>query len=252
MDTQRFAMARLVVAVGSENPVKVNSVRNAFAANFPDASLEVVGYSVPSGVDDQPWGDVQTRQGALNRAENALGAHCLAHGGAPPDFAVGLEGGVVEEKLGELHRGTPGLSASYTTCFAFMAVMSSPASLDGVRWGIARTGSFALPPRITALMRGEGGKPPMECAPARPIGAPRLARAHQHARLTPARLGVCGRLGDADDAVFADTNSKQKGGTVAKVTKGMVDRTAYYEHALHLALVPFVHDESTPGLYRDT
>ena len=105
-------MGKLVVAVGSENPVKVNSVRNAFAANFPEASLEVVGYSVPSGVDDQPWGDVQTRQGALNRAENALGAHCLAHGGAPPDYAVGLEGGVVEEKLGELHRGTPGLSAS--------------------------------------------------------------------------------------------------------------------------------------------
>ena len=179
-------MGKLVVAVGSENPVKVNSVRNAFAANFPEASLEVVGYSVPSGVDDQPWGDEQTRQGALNRAENALGAHCLAHGGAPPDYAVGLEGGVVEEKLGELHRGTPGLSASYTTCFAFMAVMSSPASLDGVRWGIARTASFALPPRITALMRGEGGKPPMECAPARPpaLGAPRLAQ--RHARLTPA------------------------------------------------------------------
>ena len=244
-------LGKLVVAVGSENPVKVNSVRNAFAANFPEASLEVVGYSVPSGVDDQPWGDEQTRQGALNRAENALGAHCLAHGGAPPDYAVGLEGGVVEEKLGELHRGTPGLSASYTTCFAFMAVMSSPASLDGVRWGIARTGSFALPPRITALMRGEGGKPPMECAPARPHRrAP--PGASTPARTSHTRLGVCGRLGDADDAVFADTNSKHKGGTVAKVTKGMVDRTAYYEHALHLALVPFVHDESTPGLYRDT
>ena len=77
-------MGKLVVAVGSKNPVKVNSVRNAFAANFPGSDLEVVGYSVPSGVDDQPWGDVQTRQGALNRAENALGAHCLAHGGAPP------------------------------------------------------------------------------------------------------------------------------------------------------------------------
>ena len=248
-------MGKLVVAVGSKNPVKVNSVRNAFAANFPGSDLEVVGYSVPSGVDEQPWGDVQTRQGALNRAENALGAHCLAHGGAPPDYAVGLEGGVVEENLGELHQGTPGLSASYTTCFAFMAVMSSPTSLGGVRWGIARTGSFALPPRITALMKGEGGKPPLECAPARHPGA--LARVHQHARelvtrSSHARLGVCGRLGDADDAVFADTNSKQKGGTVAKVTKGMIDRTAYYEHALHLALVPFVHDESTPGLYRDT
>ena len=213
-------LGKLVVAVGSQNPVKVNSVKDAFAANFPEDSVEVVGYSVPSGVADQPWGDVETRQGALNRAENALGAHCLANGGAPPDFAVGLEGGVVEEKLGELHPGTPGLAAACTTCFAFMAIMSSPASAGGVRWGIARTGSFPLPPRITALMRGEGGKPPME-------------------------------LGDADDAVFSDVNSKQKGGTVGKVTKGMIDRTAYYEHALHLALSPFLHDESFPGLYKE-
>ena len=57
------------------------------------------------------------------------------------------------------------------------------------------------------------------------------------------------RLGDADDAVFSDSNSKQKGGTVGKVTRGMIDRTAYYEHALHLALVPFLHEESFPGLY---
>ena len=87
---------------------------------------------------------------------------------------------------------------------------------------------------------------------ARPPARPRRAPPGTPARTSHTRLGVCGRLGDADDAVFADTNSKQKGGTVAKVTKGMIDRTAYYEHALHLALVPFVHDESTPGLYRDT
>ena len=190
------AASKLVVAVGSKNPVKVNSVRNAFAANFPGSDLEVVGYSVPSGVDDQPWGDVQTRQGALNRAENALGAHCLAHGGAPPDYAVGLEGGVVEEKLGELHQGTPGLSASYTTCFAFMAVMSSPTSLGGVRWGIARTGSFALPPRITALMKGEGGKPPLECAPARQPapwrGCTSTLLSSFHARLTLASACAAG------------------------------------------------------------
>ena len=77
-------MGKLVVAVGSKNPVKVNSVRNAFAANFPGSDLEVVGYSVPSGVDDQPCGDVQTRQGALTvrrmpwaRTASRMAAHRL-------------------------------------------------------------------------------------------------------------------------------------------------------------------------------
>ena len=51
-------------------------------------------------------------------------------------------------------------------------------------------------------------------------------------------------LGDADDAVFKDTNSKQKGGTIGKCTHGLIDRTKYYEHALLCALVPFVHDGS--------
>ena len=54
-------------------------------------------------------------------------------------------------------------------------------------------------------------------------------------------------LGDADDKVFQDINSKQKGGTIGKCTKGLIDRTQYYEHALACALVPFIHDGS--GLY---
>ena len=32
----------LVVAVGSQNPVKVNSVRAAFVANFPESTIEVI------------------------------------------------------------------------------------------------------------------------------------------------------------------------------------------------------------------
>ena len=204
---------RLVVAVGSRNPVKVNSVRSAFQTAFPGTTIEISEHDVPSGVPDQPWGDEETRQGALNRAMACHAAHASANGGLPPDFAVGLEGGVVEEDLGARHASVPGLSGgSMVTCFAFMAIMG--AALDGgagapPRWGIARTASFQLPPKIIALMRGD---PPME-------------------------------LGDADDAVFNEVNSKQKGGTVAKATKGMIDRTAYYEHALQCALAPFLHDD---------
>ena len=105
--SRRDPKAKLTVAVGSQNPVKVNSVKDAFVKNFPEAAeVEVYGYNVASGVPDQPWGEQETRQGALNRAENCLGAHCLAHGGSMPDFAVGLEGGVMDESLAQQHSGS--------------------------------------------------------------------------------------------------------------------------------------------------
>ncbi|KAH8072685.1 hypothetical protein JL721_3328 [Aureococcus anophagefferens] len=56
-------------------------------------------------------------------------------------------------------------------------------------------------------------------------------------------------LGDADDVVFSDVGSKRKGGAIAKVTHGALDRSGYYEHALICALVPFLHDAT--GLYDD-
>ena len=103
-----------------------------------------------------------------------------------------------------------------------------PGGLESVAWmavvrrrdgrlSVSRTASFLLPPRVTRLLRGlEPGFRKLE-------------------------------LGDADDVVFKDVGSKRKGGAIAKVTHGLLDRSAYYEHALICALVPFVHDDS--GLY---
>lgn len=71
--------------------------------------------------------------------------------------------------------------------------------------GRSRTGMFMLPEEIAALVR-EG----ME-------------------------------LGHADDAVFGRTNSKQEDGSVGLLTGGIIDRKAYYEHAVVLALIPFKH-----------
>lgn len=70
--------------------------------------------------------------------------------------------------------------------------------------GEARTGTFQLPPEVTRLLR----------------------------------RGV--ELGDADDIVFGRTNSKQKDGAVGILTDGLIDRTGYYEHAVVLALIPFL------------
>ncbi|MCF6360938.1 MAG: inosine/xanthosine triphosphatase [Cyclobacteriaceae bacterium] len=73
--------------------------------------------------------------------------------------------------------------------------------------GKGRTGSFFLPPKVAELVK-EG----ME-------------------------------LGLADDEVFGQFNSKQKGGAVGLLTGNLLTRTSYYEHALILALIPFINEE---------
>ena len=50
-------------------------------------------------------------------------------------------------------------------------------------------------------------------------------------------------LGDADDQVFGQKNSKQRGGAVGLLTRNIIDRQSYYEHALILALIPFLHTD---------
>lgn len=46
-------------------------------------------------------------------------------------------------------------------------------------------------------------------------------------------------LGDADDRVFGRSNSKQSNGAVGLLTGDVMDRRAYYESAVILALIPF-------------
>ena len=75
--------------------------------------------------------------------------------------------------------------------------------------GRGRTGAFFLPKKITSLIQ-EG----ME-------------------------------LGEADDIVFGDSNSKQKSGAVGLLTNNIIDRTQLYVPAITLALIPF----QNPTLY---
>ena len=79
------------IAVGSTNPVKCNATRTVLVALYPEADF--VNVDVPSGVASQPWGDVETRRGAVNRARAALDAGEAALG-------VGLEGGVQDTEFG--------------------------------------------------------------------------------------------------------------------------------------------------------
>lgn len=79
------------IVIGSLNPVKRQAAESVLAPLYPDADFRTV--AAPSGVPDQPWGDAQTRQGAINRARAAL-----ANSGAA--LAVGFEGGLIETEIG--------------------------------------------------------------------------------------------------------------------------------------------------------
>jgi len=117
-------------AVGTENPVKVGSVRDAVASFWPDA--RVVGVEVESGVSAQPQGDREIYDGALCRAVSALEVKRDAN------FGVGLEGGIEE--------GEEGLWV-----YAWVVVRDR----NG-RIGKGRTGQFLLPGGVARLIREEG------------------------------------------------------------------------------------------------
>lgn len=174
-------------------------------------------------VSDQPFGDAETREGAHNRAQNALSAARKQVATAadaintPFDFAVGLEGGL--EKV-----INPLTMQNELYCMAWMTIAGrrnfSCSSEDDTHdetitnsdmsWSYAKTASFLLPPRICELVIEQN----ME-------------------------------LGHADDQVFDRVNSKHGSGTVGILTKGDIDRKDYYVHALKLCLIPWV----TPELY---
>lgn len=50
-------------------------------------------------------------------------------------------------------------------------------------------------------------------------------------------------LGEANDRLFKQENSKQKTGAVGLLTNNKINRTALYKQAVELALVPFLNPE---------
>ena len=50
-------------------------------------------------------------------------------------------------------------------------------------------------------------------------------------------------LGEADDIVFGQSNSKQKNGAVGILTNNIIDRTQFYVEAMVLALIPFLNED---------
>ncbi len=79
----------MIILVGSKNPVKISSAKEAFEKFFDN--VEAIGIDVPSGVPDQPInGD--TFKGAYNRAKELMKINSEKNMNA--DYFVGIEGGI--------------------------------------------------------------------------------------------------------------------------------------------------------------
>lgn len=121
-------MKRVIIA--STNPVKINAVKTGFTQMFSEQHFEFSGIDVSSGVSDQPMGDEETLQGALNRAQ-------IAQQHKPDaDYFVGIEGGV-DIVQGEME------------VFAWIVILSTHESKI---IGKSRTAVFYLPHSIAKLV----------------------------------------------------------------------------------------------------
>ncbi|MGH7203614.1 MAG: DUF84 family protein [Candidatus Levyibacteriota bacterium] len=56
----------VLVAVGSENPVKIAAVKEAFEKVFPEQQFQIKGVAVQSGVSDQPMNDEESIKGGTS------------------------------------------------------------------------------------------------------------------------------------------------------------------------------------------
>ncbi len=88
IDENGKRLVPLRVAVGSENPSKINAVKNVFEEIF-SFPIEIEGKGVNSGVPPQPMGE-ETLRGAMNRAREAM---------SDEDYSVGIEAGLFWEEV---------------------------------------------------------------------------------------------------------------------------------------------------------
>ena len=121
-------MEVIKVLVGSKNPVKIQCTIQAFQKVFPKYKIDIQGLSVPSGVSDQPMTDLETLDGAQNRAQE------LASSPTKADYYVGIEGGL-ETINNEME------------AFAWIYVIGKQTT------GKARTATFQLPKKIQELIK---------------------------------------------------------------------------------------------------
>jgi inosine/xanthosine triphosphatase len=251
----------LRIAVGTTNPSKIKAVEQAIrhilrqkqnqSNHSVVVELDICGYNVESNVSEQPWDDDETKSGAMNRARNAyyyhqqqqqqkeLSAARVVDEQLLPHLAIGIEGGlewgrsnnVNDQKSIDTYKNQSQHRQLF--CMAWIAIFGrrtewtteifgasvknhtsnshqeyNHQSKEEV-YGFSKTAMFVLPPSLSELVE----------------------------------QGI--ELGAADDMLFRRTNSKQASGTIGLLTNSLIDRSTYYEHAIQLAIIPWIH----PNLY---
>lgn len=119
---------KLLVLVGSKNPVKISSIEDAFTRAF-NRSFLVEGINANSGVSEQPMGDLETLQGAKNRAQNSRDVFPEAH------YWVGIEGGLDEDEYGMF-------------AFAWVFILDRNGKTSQ-----SKTGTFYIPNAVKELVK---------------------------------------------------------------------------------------------------
>lgn len=117
------------ICVVSKNPIKLESVKNAFEKMFPDQVFNFLGLSAPSEVSDQPLTEQETKTGAYNRVKNAKEMY------SGYDYFVALEGGIQKNQDGTYE------------CFAWACIEEINQERD-THVAYARSGSFVLPDQV--------------------------------------------------------------------------------------------------------
>ena len=116
------------VCIVSQNPVKIEAVKLAFAKMFPNDVFNYFGFNAISGVKDQPNSDKETKEGSKNRLDNALKLY------QNYEYYVSIEGGVEMQDTG------------YYECFAWIAVYHNNI------FNFSKTGNFLLPLKVGKLL----------------------------------------------------------------------------------------------------
>ncbi len=80
------------IMIGSKNPVKINGAKKAFEQYFEN--VEIVGYSVESGVPSQPVND-EILKGARNRVKGLR--EMAVSNKLDIDFFVAIESGITDQ-----------------------------------------------------------------------------------------------------------------------------------------------------------
>ena len=120
----------MIVAVGSTNPTKVKPVKEVFSFHFKE--VKVVGVSIKSAVNDQPFHDREMYEGALHRAKVALKQIKGA------EYGVGIEGGIHKYSYGWFER-------------SLIVIVNKKGEV-----GIGSSGGLILPKKvISAIKKGK-------------------------------------------------------------------------------------------------